>query len=305
MSSNSSRAVMLSAMLHGLVVALVLIFTYALRQQVKEPPKIFELVAGEGDNYGATAAPALGTPGGVKIAIPAPVAPKVEPAPPSPVTPAPVVAPAPATKPPPDAIPDLAKSVKRISAKRRTRLEAKYKAEARAEARREKAEEARKARAEAEAQKNRMTKAEFDRLNQGKSVPAPRGRRPAKVSHIDAEGIARGVIGGSTANKVGGAGGKALTRAEGDLLDAYFSLLRRRLHEALDKPPGLSDTLVAAVEFRIAADGTLSGARIVRTSGSDEFDRAVLAAFAHVRTIGPRPDGKSELLTLNFRMREE
>ena len=55
----------------------------------------------------------------------------------------------------------------------------------------------------------------------------------------------------------------------------------------------------------IAADGTLSGAKIVRTSGSDEFDRAVLAAFAHVRTIGPRPDKKSELLTLNFRMREE
>jgi colicin import membrane protein len=299
MQANSSRAILLSTMLHGIAVVLVLVLTYALHRQVQAPPKIFELVAGEGDNYAATAAPALGTPGGVTVDIPAPVAPKVQPEP-SPVMPAP-----PAAPPANDAIPDLAKNVKRIAAKRQANLEAKNRAQAKAEERKAQAEAARRAKAEAEAQQKRMTKEEFDRLNRGKSTPAPRGAAPVKISRIDAEGIARGVVGGSTANKVGGAGGKALTRAEGDLLDAYFSLLKQRLYEALDKPPGLSDTLVAAVQFRIAADGTLSGAKIVRTSGSDEFDRAVLAAFAHVRTIGPRPDKKSELLTLNFRMREE
>ena len=55
----------------------------------------------------------------------------------------------------------------------------------------------------------------------------------------------------------------------------------------------------------MAADGTLSGARIKRSSGSDEFDQAVLEAIARVRSIGPRPDGKSEVVKLDFRMREE
>ena len=111
--------------------------------------------------------------------------------------------------------------------------------------------------------------------------------------------------GKSTANKVGGAGGKALTRDEGDALDLYFSLLKRRLKEALDKPPGLSDSLVAGVEVRIAANGLLSGAKVTRSSGSAEFDHAALAAIAHVRSIGPRPDGKSEVLSIPFLMKEE
>jgi colicin import membrane protein len=34
---------------------------------VKDEPKVFELVAGAGDNYAATAAPALGSAGGVKL----------------------------------------------------------------------------------------------------------------------------------------------------------------------------------------------------------------------------------------------
>ena len=81
--------------------------------------------------------------------------------------------------------------------------------------------------------------------------------------------------------------------------------MKRRLKEALDKPPGLSDTLVAIVEVRIAANGLLSGAKIASSSGSEDFDHAALAAIARVRSIGPRPDGKSEVLKIPFRMREE
>jgi colicin import membrane protein len=315
MYANSPSSYGLSALLHGTVIALIIAISLLLQQQVEKAPKIFELVAGEGDNYAATAAPALGGAGGVKITIPepesaAPTVPSrpepVEPVTPvapepvaierAPITPAPPVAapkaaPKVVAKPPPDTIRDFSKDVKRIADKRQKKLAA---------ADKKLRELAEKKAAAAEARK--MTKEEFDKQNKGKGGPT--GPSALKVSHVG-EGIATGVMGGSAANKTGGAGGKALTREEGDELDAYFSLLKRRLKEALDKPPGLSDSLVAIVEVRIAANGLLSGAKITRSSGSEEFDHAALAAIARVKTIGARPDGKSEVLSIPFRMREE
>jgi colicin import membrane protein len=195
--------------------------------------------------------------------------------------------------PPPDAIRDFSKDVKRIEKKRADRLIAKDRAA------REAAEK--KAKAEADKQK-KLTKEEFDRQN--KAGSPTKGATSTKIARIDAEGIAKGVLNGSKASKVG-AGGKELTREEGEALDLYFSLLKRRLKEALDKPPGLSDTLVAIVEVHIAGNGLLSGAKISRSSGSEEFDQAALAAIARVRSVGARPDGKSEVLHIPFRMREE
>jgi colicin import membrane protein len=308
MQANSSSAFFLSATLHGVVLALVLLLTYVWQEKTEPPPKIFELVAGEGDNYMAKEAPALGVEGGIKVPLteappaqptpvePAPVQPApeaiVEPAP-SPVTPAPAPKATPKT-PAPDAIRDFSKDIKRIEKKRADRLIAKDRAAREAAEKKAKAEEAKRA---------KLTKEEFDK--QKKSGVATKGGTSTKIAKIDAEGIAKGVLGGSSANKIGGANGKRLTREDGDELDLYFSLLKRRLKEALDKPPGLSDTLVAIVEVHIAGNGLLSSAKISRSSGSDEFDQAALAAVARVRSIGPRPDGKSEVLRIPFRMREE
>lgn len=297
MQANSPRAFFLSTFLHGAVVALLLLLGYISGTPEKEP-KIFELVAGEGDNYTATEAPALGVEGGVKFSAPEPPTPK--PAAPEPVVrPAaaePVITPAPIQKtPPPDAIRDFKKDVLRISTKRQARLEA---------ADRKKREAEEKKAKEAELKNKRLTKEDFDRQNKAAKTPA--GSSNPKIARIDAEGIKGGVIGGSKANKTGGAGGKALKRdADADVLDLYFSLLKQRLKEALDKPPGLSDTLVAVVEVRIGSDGTLSGARIAQSSGNAEFDHAALEAFARVRSIGPKPDRTSEVISLKMRMREE
>lgn len=305
MQTARANGFFLSALLHGGVIALILLGTYIFQEQVKQAPKVFELVAGEGDNYAATEAPLLGVPGGQKVTMPEPPAPPPTPEPspvqsapvePAPLTPAPEPAPvtkaAPAqTKPAPDAIPDFKKSVTRISKKRETRIIKQYE--------KQKAVEERK-RKEEELKSQRMTKEEFDRRNRQSAA-----RSGSSVKHIDTEGIRSGVVGGSANNKTGGAGGKALTREEGTELEAYFALLKQRLYEALYKPPGLSDTLVAEAEFRVGADGTLSGVRIKRSSGNSEFDQAVLEAFARVHSIGPRPDGKSEVVSLNFRMREE
>ena len=75
MTARSPSALLLSATLHALLVGVILLFTYAWETQVKDPPKVFELVAGAGDDYAATQAPALGVEGGVKLTLPEPPAP--------------------------------------------------------------------------------------------------------------------------------------------------------------------------------------------------------------------------------------
>jgi len=290
MTARSPSAILLSASLHGLVVAIAVLFTYLVQTQVKEAPKVFELVAGEGDNYAATVAPAIGVPGGIKIAIPEPPAVKPEPPAPVPVAPPPTqAAPEPVlTKAPPKTAepkaPDFSKQIKRTIIRKESQVKQQIKKEREAEAK-------------------RLSKEEFDRQNRAAKVAAAGGN--PKVKHIDTEGIAGGVVGGSTANKTGGAGGKALTRDQGDLMDAYFALVKRKLTDYLDKPPGLSDTLTAVAEFRMGADGSISGARITRSSGSEEFDRAVMEAISRFRSIGARPDHKSETVNVTFRMKEE
>src|SRR5271170_2531490 len=120
MNAQSPSAYGLSALVHGAVVLLILFFSFAARSVVKDSPKVFELVAGEGDNYAATVAPALGSVGGIKV----PAMPKdvvqpapAEPSPPaaSPIQSAPETAPAPVK---PRKAPDLLAQLKRTEMRR-------------------------------------------------------------------------------------------------------------------------------------------------------------------------------------------
>ena len=285
MTAHSPNAYVVSALGHCAVVGLLLFFAYNAGQVATEAPKIMELVAGAGDNYAATAAPALGSPGGIKIKIaepppeprPAASEPKAVARVPvpesSPLTPAPIpknrATTATAAKPaarPPNFVADL----KRLEKKREARLEAAYQKQLAAEEKRRKLE-------------------------------------AAKISHIDAEGIKEGVIGGSAENKTGGAGGKALTREEGDLEEAYEALLTNHIKLTFEgmKPEGLSDKLTARVDYMLAADGSISGAHVARSSGNGEFDRAALESLAQTKSIGPRPDHRSETVSTTFKMHEE
>jgi colicin import membrane protein len=261
MNPQSPGAYALSATIHAAVAGLILFFSYAATGVVKDNPKVFELVAGEGDNYLATAAPALGVPKPALVAAPAK---------PSPVQPAPqpVAAPPSPAKPP-----DLVSALKRAERRREEHLEWKYQQDQKRLA----AEERRREQAEAKAR---------------------------KVAHIDAEGIREGVLGGSVENKTGGAGGKALTREDSSEMDAYFALLNSRIKEALVPPEGVSDDIAARVEFFLAADGSRSGPRITKSSGNEAFDRAVLEACDQAHSIGPRPDGRSELVQMTFHLRD-
>jgi TonB family protein len=305
MSENQrTPAFMLSLALHGALVALALLLSYAVNQQVKNAPKVFELVAGAGDNYMATEAPALGSPTGLKLDLPTTPTPQIEPAP-EPVVPAPVVAApepspitaapiekAPVEKPKPEKAPpkpaeptvpnfknQIAKKVKQAEAKAKQEIKKEQAAEA------------------------KMTKEAFDKANKAKAVAKAKGGS-AKIEPVG-QGIREGVVGGSPKNTKGGAGGKALTAEDGTLMERYFSLLKARLKENHEKPSGLSDALMARVEFYVGTDGSISRVRISKSSGSEEFDRSVREAFARTKSIGARPDKKGETVELEFRMREE
>ena len=119
---------------------------------------------------------------------------------------------------------------------------------------------------------------------------------------VDASGIKKGVTGGTGAGSKG-AGGTALSAAEGAAMERYESMLIQRLKEAHEKPGGLSDLLTADVQFTMAASGSFSSVRIVRSSGNADFDQSVIEAFARVR-MPARPDGKTEVIELTFRMKE-
>jgi colicin import membrane protein len=293
MTAQSPSAYFSSATLHAVVVVLLLAAAWVTSQQTREPVKIFEVVAGAGDNYAATEAPALGTPDGDKfkmaVAAPEPAPRIAEPAP-APVQAAP---PAPQTAPTTTdgKVPDLVRAVKRTAAKVEQKM-----------AQQQRMDEAiatDKARKEAAAAKKVMTKDQYDKLYGKQANPA--GKAGAtKVARVDAEGIAGGVAGGSTANKVGGAGGKALSREEASLMDSYFSYLKQKLKQAHEPPVGVSDKLSAQVEFMLAADGTISQVHIVLSSGNNDFDQSVLDVFKRVRSIGPRPDGRGGSFSLGF-----
>ena len=284
-SQTQQRGFMLSATFHGLIVALLLLWSYAASLNVRPPTRILELVRGEGNNYMATEAPALGTPGGVKVNIPKPPAPKpetpVQAAEPTPVKPEPSPVKA---APAPVAPPTKATTTKAAPTK----------------APRTMAQEIRRQLANADVRAKRA-------VAQERAEDQKRAAAAAKVQHIDAAGIRKGVEGGSTANTEGGAGGKALTATEGAAMERYESALLAALRRALEeeKPAGLSESLMTRVEFRLNADGSITNVRITKGSGAKEFDDAVRAAFRRVGSIGPRPDKKSEDLELDFRAKEE
>ena len=278
MSAQSPGAYGLSALLHAGAVALVLYFAYASHSD-DDAPKVLELVAGEGNNFAATAAPALGNGGTTKLTQPAPlpvdptpVQPAPAPEPPSPIQSAPEAPtkPAPAAKPKatkPAKPVDLLASLKKVEARRTARLEKAYAAKRAAEEKREAAE-------------------------------------AAKAARIDAEGIRQGVLGGSTENKTGGAGGKALSREQASLMDAYFAELKLQMRENFTPVEGVTDNISVKVGFYVAADGAISRVRVLSSSGNAEFDRAVVEACERIH-MPARPDGQGDESSTRFNLRED
>jgi len=277
MQSNSPGAFFLSLTLHGLLIALIIFFTYVVKEQIVDTPKILELVAGPGDNYAATEAPAPSpTTDAIMFELPDQPIPEIIPTP-APVEPEPVIEPvikkAPSKEVPKIVLQPLPKPIEKAPAK-----------------------------VEPPKPKPAMSIEEFRKKNPQQKSPS---QNPPKAKSISVRTIDSNSFANVASKSTAGAGGKAMTRDEGRLLDSYIALLLQRLRAAHEKPPGLSDLLQVRVRFNIAANGTLSSVTIVTSSGSADFDQSVLRAFAKVRSIGPTPNGKSDVWTVAFRVREE
>ncbi len=274
MQERAPTAFFFSLLLHGTAVLAIGAIAFIAQQGIRPPMQVFELVAGPGNDYTATAAPALGTPEGtIEVKVPTPPE-RREPVVAEPAPPAPPVTPAPATAAP--------------TAEVKTTVHAPSRAELK-----------------------RMTYQQYVKKF-GKPTPAQTpasstaagSGRPRTVPKINARGIAEGVLGGSPNSRKGG-GGHALTAPARSEMEGYFARLITALRQNLEKPPGLSDLLAADVEFLIAADGTISRIRIAHSSGNEEFDRACIDAFRQVGSVGPRPDGQSDIKMITFRMKDE
>ena len=289
----------MSALMHGLAVGLLLLITLVWSEREEERSEVFEVVAGPGDDFGATEAPAGSEQGEAatgEIQMPTlesvptwtPPAPVEEVVPvepvPAPPAPVPVVEPVP--------VPNFARDMKSTlrAEQRKTQREL----------REQRAKDAAAAKAEAARQKTSYE--EFRKKQGTKTTASSSAAKADPGKRIDASSIKKGVTGGAGAGSTG-AGGKALSAAERDRMEAYFAMLISRLRDSHEKPAGLSDLLNAEVQFTLGPTGAISGARISRSSGNAEFDRSVLEAFARVR-MPTRPDGKTSVERLVFRMRE-
>lgn len=301
-STHTNKGFFLSATLHAAVAALLCVWAYLLAPKPTPTTTMFVTLGGIGDNYMATEAPALGTPGGVKLNIPpAPVAkpepPAAKPEPPAKVEAVAQPEPAPAkpepAPPPPkaEAVPTPAKAPPkpRTMAQNIRRQVIVADSAAKQQIAKERAAEAKR--------QQQMTKEAFDAANRAKVASA---KTPsASVKKIDAAGIADGVRGGSPANTKGGNGGTALTVPEMSERDAYINTLLQRLKDELDRAVGLDDGLRAEAEFHVLADGRLARGTIIKSSGNEAFDLAVLKAIREVR-MPARPKGVDDVLQVPF-----
>jgi len=276
MRATSPSSLLLSLTLHSLFVAALVLATYFVAQQAKQQPVIFELVAGPPTAPDELVAPALGnTSKAVKLEIP-----KVELVQSMP-DPEPVVQPRVEEKavPPPPA--EKPKPKETTKPKPDTSIAKEMK------------------------QSQRMSYNDYLKKHPTPK-PAPATiRKATKVPHIDAQGIAQGIRGGSTANTRGGGGGNALVREQQSQMDTYISLLIQELKKAHEPPPGVSDRLETKITFDITASGAIMNPRISKSSGDKAFDESVLSAFLRVRSIGPTPNRRSDTWTVTFKMRDE
>jgi TonB family protein len=305
MNPRSPGAFLLSAALHSAVIAIALLVSYASNRTADEAVKVFELVAGPGGDYMATEAPAEGVEGGIKVAVaqqpvvqptPPQPAPEVKAAPPPVVQTAPPVQPTPKTVTPKKTTPPLTED-QRL---KQTIADSKRNA-TRQIAREQKAEEKKRLEQEKK-EKERLSKEQFDRDNKNKTKQVASAAKNLPVKKIDVDGITGGVAGGSSASKKG-AGGTALKNDNTDELAAYTNYFLQELRRKFEPPPGLGDELEVKIEVTNNPDGSLTRARVSKSSGNKEFDDAVLDAIRRVK-LGPRPDKTGVTFTFAFAMRE-
>ena len=122
----------------------------------------------------------------------------------------------------------------------------------------------------------------------------PRTSAPVKLGTITtgfSKGVAVGGIGTISASATIGAGMK-------NELGKYTQYIRT-LAVRNWEPPEVFEKLETKVEFLVSKNGTISGVKIIQSSGNKAFDDSVLAIFRRI-TLMPPPDKAPHILTIPF-----
>ncbi len=162
-------------------------------------------------------------------------------------------------------------------------------------------------RAEPEPEPERMTAAEFRQRHGAPSEPrprqqpAPQPQRQVEAPRIDTSNIRRELQSAVTSES-DVAQVSRLSASDQRQLQRYFDRLRVAIERSWDQPSSARRGMAATVRFSLASDGRISGAQVIRSSGSDEFDRSIVRAFERLGSFEPPPDGDSYTPNLTFRV---
>lgn len=278
-----------SLALHGAIVGAIVVAGLMFSQSRQAAPQVFELVAGQGDNYMATQATALGAEDGVKFdapEVPAPPEPQGDHALHPPET-APLEAVPPAKLTPMKhaaSAKDLATGAVNF---RKALQHAQIVGESRIKMReiRERREREKQARLAAQAAARKA----------GVSYEAFLRQQAAK-------GRAGGVVHGTSMEA--GAGGKALTAEQQDAMAAWAELLRERWRDSFVPPADFTESMVAHVKWVVGADGSISRVHITHSTGNAAFNDAVIDALQHI-SIPPPPSHRGDDYEADFSLKNE
>ncbi|MDO4627430.1 MAG: energy transducer TonB [Pasteurellaceae bacterium] len=91
------------------------------------------------------------------------------------------------------------------------------------------------------------------------------------------------------------------TGASASEIDGYKAAIRREIERNKVYPQRakmMRKQGTVTVAFTIGADGSLSGERVINSSGSEDLDNAALQAVQRARAVGARPAGMPSSLTV-------
>lgn len=270
-----SRAALLALVAHGL---LLLALSLGVSWRTSEPAGV------EAELWSAVP----------QVAAPRAVAPPPPtPAPPAP-TPKPVVEPKPAP-PPPDRDADIARE-KREQKERleKQRLEDERKEEARKQKERKQQERAEAEKREAEQERREAEKREADKRKAAEATKLAAKAREEQMQRMNAQLGATGAP-DSTGTAAQSSGPSA----------SYAGRIKARIKPNVVFAEDIAGNPMAAVEVKVAPDGTIVGRRLVKSSGVPSWDEAVLRAIDKTEVLPRDTDGRvPPALLLEFRPRD-
>lgn len=233
---------------------------------------------------------------------PAPPQPKPEPEPPRPEPPKPTPTPKAETPPPPDRDAEIAREKReakeRLERQRaeeeKQRLEQERREREREKAQRE-AEEARREAAERKAEAERK-KAELEKQKKAEA------ERLARVEAQRAENLRR-ITGEAGATGAPSSPGTAAQNAGPSA--TYAGRIKARIKPNVVFTDEVAGNPVAAVEVKVAPDGTIVGRRLLTSSGDAGWDEAVLRAIDRTAVLPRDVDGRvPPSMLIEFRPRD-